>query len=55
MYQDLYNKVKKIIPKTAYTTFYDVSRPLYLESDASGVNLGAGLPQVMRRLNWGHD
>ena len=31
--------------------FYDVSRPPYLETDASGVSLGAKLPQVRDGMN----
>ena len=33
--------------------FYDISRPLYLETDASGVSLGAGLQQVRKEMNCG--
>ena len=34
--------------------FYDVSRPLYLETEASGVNLGAVLLHVRKGMNCGH-
>ena len=36
-------------------TFYDASRPLYLEIDASGLSFGAGLLQVREGMNCGHD
>ena len=42
MCRDLYDKAKKIPKKDACIKFYDASRPLYLETDASGVSLGAG-------------
>ena len=43
MNQDLYDKIKKTIKKETYMKYYDASDPLYLETDASGVSLGAGL------------
>ena len=36
-------------------TFYDISRSLYLEIDASGVSLGAGLLQLREGMNCGLD
>ena len=44
MYQNLYNKAKKIIKDTCIK-FYAISRPPYLETDASGVGLQARLLQ----------
>ena len=35
--------------------FYDTSRPLYLETDASEVSLGAGLLQIRDGMNCGCD
>ena len=35
--------------------FYGASRSLYLETDASGINLGARLLQVRDGMNCGHD
>ena len=35
--------------------FYGVARHLYLETDASGISLGAGLLQVRDGINCGHD
>ena len=55
MYQDLYDSAKKIIKKDASMKFYDASRLLYLETDASGVSPGAGLLQVRDGRNCEHD
>ena len=55
MYQDLYNKGKKLIKQDACVEFYDASRPLYLETDASGTSLGTGLLQVREGMNCGND
>ena len=35
--------------------YYDVSTPLYLETDASGVSFGAQLLWVNDGMNCGHD
>ena len=35
--------------------FYDASKPLHLERDASGVSPGAGLLQVRDQINCGQD
>ena len=35
--------------------FHDVSRPLYLENDASEVSLRANVLQVRDGMNYGHD
>ena len=35
--------------------FYDASRPLYMETDVLGVNLGVRLLQVRDGMNCGHD
>ena len=43
MCQDLDDRAKKIIKKDTCMKFYDTSGPLYLETDISGVSLGAGL------------
>ena len=52
MYQNLYDRAKKIIKKDACMIFYDTCRPLNLETDASGVSLPAGLLQVRNGMNW---
>ena len=46
MFQDLYDNTKTIIKKDACMKYYDASGPLYLETGASDVGLGAGLLQV---------
>ena len=51
MYQDLYNKAKNITRQDECMTFYEVSKPLYLETDASGIGLGTGLIQVWDGMN----
>ena len=53
MYQYLHDKAKKIIKKDACMKFYDASRLLYLETDASGIGLRAGLLQVWDGMNCG--
>ena len=40
MYQDLYNRPKKVIKKDVCMQIYDASRPLYLETQVSGVSHG---------------
>ena len=55
MYQDVYDRAKKIVKKDACMTFYDASRPLYMETDISHVGLGARLLQVKDDMNCGHD
>ena len=52
-YQDLYNKAKKIVMKDACMKFHDATRPLCLETDVSGVSLGARLLQVRDGMNYG--
>ena len=56
MYQDLYDRAKKIIKKEeeACIRFYHTYRALYLETDASGISLGTSLLQVRDDINCGH-
>ena len=54
MYQNPYDK-PKIIKQDASRKFYDVSRPLYLETDVSGVSFVAELLQVRKGMNCEHD
>ena len=45
-YQSLFNKAKLLIKSDMCMQFCDDTRPLYLETDASGVGLGAALLQT---------
>ena len=45
-YQKLFNKAKSIITEDADMKFYNETQPLFLETDASGVGLGAALLQT---------
>ena len=42
-YQAIYDKAKLLINTNAYMKFYGKNKPLYLETDASRVGLGATL------------
>ena len=45
-YQDTYDKTKSLIKADACMEFYDETKSLYLETDASGIGLGAALIQT---------
>ena len=45
-YQSLFNRAKLLIKYDMCMKFYDNNKPLYLETDASGVGLGAALWQT---------
>ena len=51
MFQDLYDRAKMMIKKAAFMKFYDVSGPLYLETDASGIVLWAWFLQARDCMN----
>ena len=42
----MFDKAKSIIKPEVCMKFYDKTKPHYLETDASGVILGAALPQI---------
>ena len=46
--KELYNKAKAIVKKDTCMKIYSKKEPLYLEADASGVSLGAGLDRLGR-------
>ena len=43
MYEDLYDKAKKLITRDASMKFYDALKPLYLKMGASTIGLGTSL------------
>ena len=45
-YQAIYNKAKSLIKADVCVKFYDETKPLYLEIDASGIGLGTTLLQT---------
>ena len=45
-YQQLFDKAKSLIKAEIYMKFYDDTKLLYLETDASGVSLEAALLQL---------
>ena len=45
-YQALFNKAESLIKMDMCMKFYDDTKPLYLETDASGVGLDAALSQM---------
>ena len=50
-YQQLFNKAKSLIKAEMCMKFYDVTKLLYLETDTSGISLGAALLQLMDNMN----
>ena len=54
MYQDLYDR-EKIVKKDASMKFYDAARYLYLETDTSGIVLGAKLLWVRDGMTPPHE
>ena len=45
-YQALHDEAKSLIKDDICTKFYDETKPLYLEMDASGIGLGTTLLQT---------
>ena len=50
-YQQLFDKAKPLIKVEMCMKFYDDTKPLYLETDASGIGLGAALLQLRDNTN----
>ena len=50
-YQTIFDIAKVLIKEDACMKFYDVTGPVYLETDASGVGLGAGLLHIRDGMN----
>ena len=46
LYQQLFEKVKSLIKADVCMKFYNDTKLLYLETDASGIGLGAALLQL---------
>ena len=53
MYQDLFDKTKKIMKQDTCVKFCDASRSLCLETNVPGTNLGAALLHVREAMNCG--
>ena len=51
-YQQLFDKAKSLIKTKVCMKFYDDTKPLYLETDASGVSLGAALLQLCNNMTY---
>ena len=52
---DLYDKAKNIVKKSVAMKFYNVVRPLYLETNASSIGLWARLLQEKDDINCRYD
>ena len=50
-YQQLFDKAKSLIKLEMCMKFYDDTKPLYLETDVSGISLGAALLQPRDNTN----
>ena len=54
-YQKMFNNAKAIINEDACMKFYDETKPLNIETDASGVGLGTYLLQKRSNINCHRD
>ena len=50
-YQKMFDKAKAIIKEDVCMKFYDETKPLHIETDASGVGLGVALLQTRSSTN----
>ena len=50
-YQEINERAKSLVKEDTCMKYYDVRKPLYLETDASGVSLGIAVLQVRDNLN----
>ena len=50
-YQKVLNKVKAIIKEDVCMKFYDETKPLYIETDASGAGLGTALLETRSNVS----
>ena len=55
MYQELYDKAKAIIKKDTCLKFYNEMEPVYLETGASDIDVGARLLQVRDGMSYPRD
>ena len=51
IYQEIYERATLLVKEDMCMKYYNVRKPLYLETDASGVGLGVELLQVRDNLN----
>ena len=54
-YQEIYERAKSLVKEEKCTKYYNIRKPLYLETDAWGLGLGATLLQARDDLNCGYD
>ena len=54
-YQQLFHKAKSLIKLEMCMKFYDNTKLLYLETDASGISQGSALLQLRDNRNWPKD
>ena len=47
----MFQEARAVITEDACMKFYDKTKQLYIETDASGVRLGAALPQPGDNIN----
>ena len=55
VYHEIHQQAKSLVKKDTCMKYYDVRKPLYLETDSLGVGLGATLLQVRDDLSCRYD